>query len=264
LTHDQLLALVGLTVGCLVGLLTLGLSRAPGCGGLRWLGLITACAGVTGALRTAAGSFDEPTVWLFTRMGLSLTGVMVYAWWRYARSEAGRPPDRTERVLSTSALAFAVIAFVPGVAIRPSAVWHGDGLTAARYVDVPPTLFGMIGLCWLVGSATALLVRYTRQWAAGNRAAGAHALALAGLELSGTQDLVDGMFTHRSIHLLPLGLLWTVGCVGVALPADDTPAGGDLWPRGGDLGEEVVVGGVREPPLRERHPRLVLQVGAVE
>jgi signal transduction histidine kinase/CheY-like chemotaxis protein len=217
MSYDQALATIGATVGVLVALLTLGLARAPGCRGLQWLGVIAFCAGAICTLRTIAESATDGAVAVLTQVGMALSGVMLLAWVKYEASDTGRTPSRSERVLAAGGISVAVLSLVPSLVVSPAVIRHGDGWSSVVYVDALPTPFGALLLVATLTMAAVLLSRYVRRWRSGDALAGAHALALGGLLAAGAYDTVDGTWTHHGMHMLPLGLLWTIGSVGVAL-----------------------------------------------
>ena len=176
---EPLLAAAGASVGLLVGLLTAGLSRAPGLRGLRWLGLIVTSAAVVCVLRSLAGGASDSSVPAMVRVGMGISGLMLYAWLRYEASEVNRPVTPVDHALRGGALGFGFLCLVPSLMVSTHIVRHGDGFSGGTYVDVAPTPLGSAGLFALIGAEIVLQVRYVRRWRAGSRTAGAHALGLA-------------------------------------------------------------------------------------
>lgn len=220
MNHEQLLATIGATAGVVLALLTMGLSRAPGYGELRWLGVITGAAGSMCALRLLAEELDdEETVRILVRVGLAMGGLLSYGWLRYEASETGRHPSRLDRALGATVLAFAALALIPSVALGQRIIRHGDGWNGARYVDVLPTIPGILVLAVLLGVPGLVLVRYVKRAGRGERGATAHALALGGILLAGLVDAIDGIWVHAWEHMIPIGLLWTIGMVSLVLVA---------------------------------------------
>ncbi len=218
MNHEVVLATVSATVGVLVALLTLGLARAPGCRGLQWLGALAFCAGAISALRTAAESAaDDRDVARVTQVGMALSGLMLWSWVQYEASGRKRSGTGAGRLLGAVALTFAGLSVIPSLLISPTIIRHGDGWSSVSYVDAVPTLLGDFVLAGTLAVALMLLIRYARRWRAGEPMAGAHTLGLSGLLAAGTYDTIDGTYLHHGMHMLPLGLLWTIGTVGVAL-----------------------------------------------
>jgi signal transduction histidine kinase/ActR/RegA family two-component response regulator len=122
-----------------------------------------------------------------------------------------------DRALAWVALVMTGLSLVPSLVIGATVIRHRDGWSTVTYVDVPPTLFGTAVLLTTFAIVALLLVRYVRRWRGGESLAGADALALAGLTAAALHDVVDGVWGHRGMHLMPVGLLWMIGCVGVAL-----------------------------------------------
>jgi len=220
MNHDQVLAVVGATVGLAVALVTMGLARAPGCRELRWLGLIAATAGAICALRPLAQSLDGDLVArVLTRLGIGLGGVVSYGWLRYEAAETGRPTTRLDRALGASVLAFAAVALIPSAVLGQDVVRHGDGWSDARYVDVTPTTLGIVSLVVMFATPAVVLARYVRRARRGEPRAAAHVAALGGLLFFGAADAIEGTWIHGWTHLMPVGLLWTIATVGVVLVA---------------------------------------------
>jgi signal transduction histidine kinase/ActR/RegA family two-component response regulator len=218
MNHEQVLATISATVGVLVALLTLGLARAPGCRGLQWLGAIAFCAGAISALRTMAESLThERDIVQMTQVGMALSGIMLWSWVKYEASGQERPGRLAERALGPIALIFVALSVVPSLLVSSTIIRHGDGWSTVSYVDAVPTPLGAAVLAGTMVVATMLLIRYARRWRAGEPMAGAHTLGLAGLLAAGAYDSVDGTWSHSGMHMLPIGLLWAIGAVGVAL-----------------------------------------------
>jgi hypothetical protein len=218
MNHEQVLATVGATVGVLVALLTVGLARAPGCRGLSWLGLIALCAGAIGVLRAIAeGMTANGAIARVTQINMALSGLMLCAWVKYEASGPERPSRVKQGVLVAIALVFAALPLIPSLIVSSDVIRHGDGWSSVSYVDAVPTLPGAFVLVGILGVACLLLLRYARRWRAGEPLARAHTLGLAGLLAAGTYDSVDGTRSHSGMHMVPVALLWAIGCVGVAL-----------------------------------------------
>jgi signal transduction histidine kinase len=218
MNHEQVLATVGATVGVLVALLTVGLARAPGCRGLSWLGLIALCAGAIGVLRAIAeGMTANGAIARVTQINMALSGLMLCAWVKYEASGPERPNRVKQGVLVAIALVFAALPLIPSLIVSSDVIRHGDGWSSVSYVDAVPTLPGAFVLVGILGVACLLLLRYARRWRAGEPLARAHTLGLAGLLAAGTYDSVDGTRSHSGMHMVPVALLWAIGCVGVAL-----------------------------------------------
>jgi signal transduction histidine kinase/ActR/RegA family two-component response regulator len=218
MNHEQVLGTVGATVGAIVALLTLGLSRAPGCRALRWLALIAATAGTIGLLRAIADGFvdDRMVVWV-SQLNLALSGVLVWGWVRYEAREAERAFGRLERVSGRVSLGISALSLVPSLLISVHVVRHSDGWSPVAYADVVPTALGAFAFVALLGFVCALIARYVRRWRHGQRMAGVHALGLGGFLLAGASDALDATWLHSGMHLMPLGLLWAMGWVGLGL-----------------------------------------------
>jgi signal transduction histidine kinase/ActR/RegA family two-component response regulator len=218
MSYEQVLSTASATVGVLVLLLTLGLARAPGCKGLQWLGVIAFSAGGISALRTMAESVaTDREVALVTQLAMALTGVMLWAWVRYEASGSDRPRRWTDAAFSAGALAVACLALVPSLLVTTTVVRHRDGWSSVVYVDALPTALGIVVLLTMLSTALLLTSRYVRRWRRGEPLAGAQALGLGGLLAASIHEIVDGVWIHGGMHLMPVGLLWTIGCVGVAL-----------------------------------------------
>ncbi len=237
---EPLLAAAGASGGLLVGLLTAGLSRAPGLRGLRWLGLIVTSAAAVCVLRSLAEGAADPTVLALVRIGTAMSGVLLYAWLRYEASEVPQPVPMLDRVLRGGALGFGALCLVPSLMVGTHIIRHGDGFTGGSYVDVAPTLLGAAGLFALIGAGIVLQVRYVRRWRAGSTTAGAHALGLAALQVTGALDIVDGAWRHDSIHLLPFGLLAVILATGGALVGQFVARARALAEQSDHLGHVVV------------------------
>jgi signal transduction histidine kinase/ActR/RegA family two-component response regulator len=217
MNHEQVLAAVGATVGVVVALLTLGLARAPGCRGLKWLGLVTLSAGAICALRTAAeGTADDRTAATLVHLVEAMSGVLIYSWVRYEASDRDRALGRAERAMAMAAVVATVLWLVSSVA-GARVLRHGDGWSRVTYVDLSQTFGAVVGLAGIAVVAALLVARYVRRWRGGERAAGAHALALGGLLATSMHDIIDAVWLHARMHLMPVGLLWAVLAVGVAL-----------------------------------------------
>jgi signal transduction histidine kinase/ActR/RegA family two-component response regulator len=237
---DQLLATIGATVGIAVALATIGLSRAPGCRELRWLGVITGAAGVACAMRPLAEGLDGDTVArVFARIGMGAGGILSYGWLRYEAAEARRPASRLDRAMGATLLAFAAVALVPSAVLGQQVVRHTDGWSGARYIDVAPTLTGAVALTILFAVPGLVLLRYAKRARRGERGAAAHAVALVGLMLSGMTDVVDGTWVHAWPHLMPLGLLWTIVTVSVVLVGRFVAGARSLADLSGRLNETI-------------------------
>jgi CheY-like chemotaxis protein/signal transduction histidine kinase len=237
---EPLLAAAGASVGLLVGLLTAGLSRAPGLRGLRWLGLIVVSASAVCVLRSLAGGASDSTVLAMVRVGMAISGLMLYAWLRYEASEVPRPVSRFDRALRGGALGFGALCLVPSLMVGTHIVRHGDGFSGGTYVDVAPTPLGSAGLFALIGAAVVLQVRYVRRWRAGSATAAAHATGLAALQVTGALDTVDGAWRHDSIHLMPFGLLAVIVAIGAALVGQFVARARSLAEQTDHLGHVVV------------------------
>jgi two-component system NtrC family sensor kinase len=238
---DQLLATIGATVGVVVAVATVGLSRAPGCRDLRWLGVITGAAGVMCAFRSMAEGLDgDAMARALTRGGMALGGLLAYGWLRYESTESGRPPSRVDRALGALVLAVGALSLVPSIIVGQGVVRHGDTWSAARYVDVMPTAPGGVALLVVFVVPGIVLVRYARRARNGDRGASMRALALGGLLFSGAFDAVDGTWVHGWPHLTPLGLLWTIGTVSVVLVSRFVEGARSLAALSGRLQETVV------------------------
>ena len=143
---EPLLAAAGASGGLLVGLLTAGLSRAPGLRGLRWLGLIVTSAAAVCVLRSLAGGAPDSSVPGMVRVGTASAGLMLYAWLRYEASEVSRPVTPLDRALRGGSLGFALLCLVPSLMVGTHIIRHGDGFSGGTYVDVAPTPLGSAGL----------------------------------------------------------------------------------------------------------------------
>lgn len=236
---EPLVAAAGCTVGALVGLLTAGLSRAPGLRGLRWLGLVIVSAAAVCVLRSLAGGASDSSVPAMIQAAAASSGVMLYAWLRYEASETSRPVGALDRLLRGGTLVFAGLCLVPSFMFGTVLVRHGDGFSGGTYVDVMPTPLGIAGLFSMIAAATVLDVRYVRRWREGSRTAGAHALGLAALQVTGALDAIEGTWRHDFAHLMPVGLLVVLLTVGAALVGQFVGAARSLAEQSDRLGHVV-------------------------
>src|ERR1700729_4221691 len=127
---DQLLAVVGATVGAVVALVTMGLARAPGCRELRWLALISATAGAVCALRSFGdGVQSDVAARAIARLAVGAGGVLAYGWLRYEGSDVQRPGNPWDRALGAAVLTIGALALVPSAVLGATVVRHVDPST---------------------------------------------------------------------------------------------------------------------------------------
>ena len=238
---DELLAVIGATVGAVVALVTVGLARAPGCRELRWLAIIASTAGAVCALRSFGDTVRKRRgTRVVARILVGGGGVLAYGWLRYEASDAERQATPLDRALGAIVLAIGALALVPSVVLGSTVVHHVDPATGARYADVAPTASGVVALAILFAVPILVLARYVARAHRGERRATAHALALGGIIVAASIDVVEAAWIHRWMHVMPLGLLWMIGAVGVALVGRFVEGAQALAELSGKLRETVV------------------------
>ncbi|HEY8091069.1 MAG TPA: response regulator [Polyangiaceae bacterium] len=225
MTLADLLAVTGATMGGFFALLSLAFAKAPGWAELRWFALVAATAGGFSACTVAMmWAHGEPATLAFAHCAVSLAAVNVYAWMRYSAQRRGT----FERSLEALALVLAALALVPGTLLSDEVLRHGDGLTGGRYVDVLPTLPGLLALGLLLASAAVPFGRYVARWRRGEPGATAHAIGLAGLAFASAHDAIGTSLFHSWAHLVPLGLVGMLAAVGTSLARRFVAAASEL------------------------------------
>jgi signal transduction histidine kinase/CheY-like chemotaxis protein len=216
MNYQFVLAVCGAALGGFFAVLSLAFAKAPGWRGLRWFALIAAsAAGYCVCNAAIASTHDDEVVTTLARICFALAGINTMAWMRYSTGTAA--PRPVERVLEGLALVVAAVALVPGVLLGSNVVRHDGTWTHADYVVVPSTTLGVIAFALLFTIVAVPFSRYVARWRAGELGAGAHAVALSGLAVTGGLDAVDCTWIHGWPHLAPLGLVWTVTVVGCTL-----------------------------------------------
>ncbi len=215
MSYPFVLAVCGATLGGFFVLLSLTASRAPGWRHLRWFSVIAATAGCFCATIAAALSVhDDGVVVILARTSVTLAAVNTFAWMRYS---ATHPPRGYDRLLEGVALAVAAFALVPGVVFGGQVVRHAGGWMRADSVTVLPTTFGVAAFVAIFVVVMVPLGRYVVRWRVGESGAGAHVIALGALALTGSLDVIDGVWVHTWPRLAPVGFIFTVVAVGWTL-----------------------------------------------
>ncbi len=211
-----LLAVCGATLGAAFALLSLAFARAPGWHSLRWFAVVAGTAAIfCGCFSVQLATRQDWLVEVLARIQLTLAAVHTAAWVPYS----GVGPRRLARGLQAVALSIGALALVPGAlvgrVILRHPVWaHWD------YVNVQPSSLGVTSFAVLFAVLAFPFRQYWTQWRAGDAGdsgAGAHALALGGLALTGIVEAMDSAWLQALPRLTAVGLVGAIVAVGSSL-----------------------------------------------
>lgn len=200
----------------LVGLLTLGFSRAPDGRGLRWFTLVALGGGGFAACDVfmLAQAPDGMVAWMAS-VQLTFAALHGLGWMLHLAAVEDRALNRVEQALAAVCVVLGAAGLFPG-ALTSSRLRHHTAL-GVSWADVEPTPLGFVTYAAFSLGLFYLAVVLYRLWQRGAPVAGATFASALVLALCGANDALVGAGAYPGPYLLTLGFFGTLTAVGVAL-----------------------------------------------